>query len=116
MFVFYLIGGLVSGVVGVAIGNWRKQPPLGAFLVSFLLGPIGWLFVAVSTPDRKRFRDCPACMSPVPREATACAHCGRDLPPAPAPQRSSGDNALTVALIGLIVVVFAAIFMIAVTS
>lgn len=87
----YLIAGVFTGAIGVLLGRWRQQPLLGAFLVSFLLGPLGWLFVAIASPDSKRTRPCPACLATVPRAATACSHCGRDLPPAPN-QKSEPDR------------------------
>jgi hypothetical protein len=71
---------LIFGLVGLALGKARQQHPAKCFLVGALLGPLGWLLVLVSKPDRSFTRECPACLSQVPRAASACRNCGRDLP------------------------------------
>lgn len=46
---------LVFGLVGYAIGK-PKGNPIGGFVVGFLLGPLGWLFIAVSGKTAKQKR------------------------------------------------------------
>ena len=75
-----LIVAAIMGLIGLAIGKARQQHPVKSFLVGALLGPLGWLLVLISRPDAAVTRQCPACLSQVPREAAACRHCGRDLP------------------------------------
>jgi hypothetical protein len=79
-----LVFAVIFGLIGLAIGNARKQHPTKSFLVSALLGPLGWLLILISKPDRSVSKQCPACLADVPLAATACRHCGRDLPVAAA--------------------------------
>ncbi len=76
---------LVFGLVGWVIGE-RKGRAEAGFLFGALLGPIGWLIVAVG-PDVKaaeeatRMRKCPFCAELVQPDAKVCKHCGRDIAP-----------------------------------
>jgi hypothetical protein len=45
----YLIGALICGLIGIAIGNTKYRGTAG-FWLGALLGPIGWILVAVG-PD-----------------------------------------------------------------
>lgn len=82
--VFYV---LVFGLIGVALGA-RKGRPFAGFVFGVLLGPIGWLIVAVG-PDVKAteqatlMRKCPHCAELVQPGAKVCKHCRRDIAPTP---------------------------------
>lgn len=65
----------LGALVGAAIGEWKGRFVAGA-LWGLFLGPIGWLVIAVGP---KMGRKCPACMGIIPKAATACMHCGRDV-------------------------------------
>jgi hypothetical protein len=84
-----ILGLLLSGLIGAAIAQAKKSNLVAGFVISVLLGPIGWLLVALSGPDRGKIRSCPACLKDVPIAATACSGCGRDLPPAEKPRGGS---------------------------
>ena len=75
-----LVFAVISGMIGWAIGNARHQHPVKSFFLGGLLGPCGWLLILISRPDRSVSKQCPACLSEVPRAAIACRKCGRDLP------------------------------------
>jgi DNA-directed RNA polymerase subunit RPC12/RpoP len=89
LLLYVLIFGLVGGLIGE-----RKGRSGAGFIFGALLGPIGWLIIAVG-PDIKaeqaalHARKCPACMGSVPDGARKCMHCGEDLAvqlaPAPVP-------------------------------
>lgn len=68
---------ILGPLIGAAIGQKKGRTGAG-FLFGFLLGPIGWLIVAVG-PDMSPGRFCPACKGKVPEGATKCMHCGTDL-------------------------------------
>lgn len=70
------IWAIFSPIVGGLIGAKRGRPEFGVFL-GFLLGPIGWLIVWLSTPVGPK---CPHCGGQIEAGYTVCRHCGRDLP------------------------------------
>jgi predicted amidophosphoribosyltransferase len=67
---------VLGGLVGLAIGQ-KKGRTGEAFLLGFLLGPIGWLLVGLGPSMGPK---CPHCGGSVEAGFTACRHCGRDLP------------------------------------
>ena len=73
------------GLIGVVVGQ-RKGRAFAGFVFGALLGPIGWLIVALG-PDIKasqeaaRLRKCPFCAELVQPEAKVCKHCGRNIKP-----------------------------------
>ncbi|MBA2435711.1 MAG: zinc ribbon domain-containing protein [Pyrinomonadaceae bacterium] len=76
-----LFWAIVGGFVGALIGQRKGRTGEGAVL-GLILGPIGWLVVALG-PDYKtaqESRKCPFCAELVKKEANVCKHCGRDLP------------------------------------
>jgi len=68
---------ILGPLIGAAIGQKKGRAGAG-FFFGLLLGPIGWLIVAVG-PDITSGRMCPACKGKVPEGATKCMHCGSDL-------------------------------------
>jgi ribosomal protein L40E len=65
-----------SGLIGAIIGTSNGRSAEG-FLWGILLGPIGWIIVAVS--PKAYGRKCPYCLAGIPREAVKCRHCGSNL-------------------------------------
>ena len=86
-----LPGGVELVIVLALIGllpAWIASRKGYNFLTWWIFG--GLLFIIalplalMMKPDAGKRRQCPACLSWVDREASVCAHCGRDLPePAP---------------------------------
>lgn len=66
---------VVNSLIGYWLGKLKAQPGSGAVL-SVLLGPIGWLFIAALKDSRGRCREC---LGIVESGARVCRHCGRDL-------------------------------------
>lgn len=75
--VLFSVAGLVgfSMLLGWALGHMKGRPWDGLAL-GFLLGPLGCL-IAILLP--KRGRKCPFCCGVIPKEASTCMHCAKDL-------------------------------------
>ena len=67
----YLISLLIGGLIGAV-----KQRPLAGVIYALLLGPVGWLIVAIVPGGGKK---CPRCAEVVKREAQVCKHCQANL-------------------------------------
>jgi len=74
MFV-YLFLVIVGGFVGNLIGTSKNRIVWGMFM-GILLGPLGWLIVALGPNNGPR---CPFCKGVVIKGATKCKNCGSDL-------------------------------------
>lgn len=74
--VILLSWALIGALVGTAVGQRKGRAGAGA-LFGLLLGPIGWLVVAVGPDLRAK---CPDCGGTVPRGVRKCMHCGSELP------------------------------------
>lgn len=66
---------VLGPLIGAAIGQKKGRLGAGIFF-GFLLGPIGWLVIAVGPDNRRK---CPECKGVVPEGARKCMHCGTDL-------------------------------------
>lgn len=67
---------VVTGLIGALIGQ-RKGRVGAGLLFGWLLGPLGWLVVALG-PNLKR--KCPYCRGVIAEGAVKCKHCGSGLP------------------------------------
>lgn len=77
--VFTLAAIALSALVGLAIGNGKGRPTAG-LIWGFVLGPIGWLIVAVSPAAMAhKAKPCPYCLGAVPLNQSVCAHCSHPL-------------------------------------
>jgi hypothetical protein len=80
-----LFWGVVFGGIGHLIGSRRGMRPVKGILIGILLGPIGWILLAViptSEQEQERWnreqgrKRCPQCAEWVQRSAKVCRHCG----------------------------------------
>jgi hypothetical protein len=71
---------VVGGLIGAIVGQSKGRAGAGFFL-GLLLGPIGWLVVAVGPNMNPK---CPLCGGVVVKGAIKCKNCGGDLAPSPA--------------------------------
>lgn len=65
-------------VIGAAVGHYLRNRGLAGFLITLVLGPLGWLVVLLFEDHRKK---CPDCRSTVDPLAKKCARCGAALEP-----------------------------------
>jgi len=72
---FWVFGWVLCWITGTAVGA-RKGEPLGGFLFTFLLGPLGLILVVTESPDSYRTKTCPQCPEAVHAEALVCWFCG----------------------------------------
>jgi len=73
---YTLIGGLLlSAAIGLAIGQSKGRPVAG-LIWGFLVGPLGWLLVAIG-PNMKP--KCPHCGGEIVEGASKCKNCGSDI-------------------------------------
>lgn len=74
---WWMVGSGVGLVVGAVIGTAKHRAVTGA-IWGGLLGPVGWLIVAIG-PDaaQRRAKRCPHCLGLLPVQQSQCAHCNR---------------------------------------
>jgi predicted RNA-binding Zn-ribbon protein involved in translation (DUF1610 family) len=72
--ILLVVGCLISGAIGAAIGSNKGRGGEG-FGLGLFLGPIGWIIAVLLDYPRK----CPACQCGVPEGAAVCKGCGRPL-------------------------------------
>jgi hypothetical protein len=70
-----VIAAAICALIGLYIGNSKGRPVAGA-MWGLLVGPIGWLVMAIVKDERRK---CPDCLGTVPIGARRCQHCGSEL-------------------------------------
>jgi hypothetical protein len=71
----YFVGWIACVLIGALIGKYKGRADSGV-LWSALLGPIGWIVVALMEDLRPK---CPHCRGVIPAGARKCMHCGENL-------------------------------------
>ncbi len=71
-----LCGLSIAALIGYFIGQTKGKPLRGA-IVGFLLGPVGWLLIAISPNDNPT---CPYCKGTIVSGARKCKNCGTRIP------------------------------------
>ncbi len=72
----WMLGVTAVCILGGAIIGWIKGRVMAGIIWAAVLGPIGWIIVALS---RSRLPVCPECGKGNPASARACRHCGVNL-------------------------------------
>lgn len=79
MLVGFLAYFVVFGAIGALIGQ-RKNRAFAGFLWAMILGPIGWLLMALLPPAKNgKATDCPHCGGVLPLNQSTCNHCGNKV-------------------------------------
>ena len=84
---------IISGIVASIVMNSKGRSGAAGFFLGFFFSIIG-LFIAFVLPKQEekinqkqiasgKMRECPACKSVVPIDATKCRFCASDLPDLP---------------------------------
>lgn len=73
--VFLLFWAVIAGGIGAAIGQKKGRAGEG-FVLGLLIGPLGWLLVAVGKSQGPK---CPHCHGEIDKGVTKCRHCGGDI-------------------------------------
>ena len=73
-----LIWAIVGGIVGAAIASSKGGSSASGCIVGVLLGPIGWILIALTAGPSGR---CPHCGGRIPKNVAVCSHCGRETKP-----------------------------------
>jgi len=68
---------LLMGLIAAAISSNKGKGSVHGFIYGMLLGPIGILWVIISTGKIKK---CPFCKEFIKRDAVVCPMCQRDQP------------------------------------
>jgi hypothetical protein len=97
-----LIGWPICALVGYMIGKGKGRGGEGAVL-GLLLGPIGWLIIAVAQTG-EGMRKCPFCAETVKSEAKVCRYCSRDLPSAPPPKPPKELSPARKCVVGVLII------------
>lgn len=66
---------IACGVIGAVIG-WTKGRAFAGMIWGLVLGPIGWIVIALM---RSKLSECPECARPNSNSARICRHCGLDF-------------------------------------
>ncbi len=64
---------LIAGAIGHAIGKRRRRGTFASIMLGVLLGPVGWVALALGPDYRPR---CPECKGVIDIDAKRCRHCG----------------------------------------
>ncbi len=72
---FLLIMFLANGLIGALVGQKKNRIEAG-LLFGFLLGPLGWLLVALGPNHGPK---CPECGGDIVENARRCKNCGVEL-------------------------------------
>jgi len=72
---YFLISLVISAAIGALIGERKGRLGAGA-LFGVLLGPLGWLIVALGPNMKPKCRACGGVLNP---NAIKCVHCGSDV-------------------------------------
>lgn len=72
----WMLGVTAVCILGGAIIGWIKGRVAAGIIWAAVLGPIGWIIVALS---RSKLPACPECNKGNPPSARACRHCGVNL-------------------------------------
>jgi hypothetical protein len=85
----FLIGWIVCVLIGALIGKYRGRVDSGIIWAA-ILGPIGWLIVALMEDKRPICRFCGGVVVP---GAIKCKNCGSDITPTVAPTKDKPSAA-----------------------
>ena len=74
---WYILWFVLTGAIGVAIGKHKARSGVMSAILGILLGPIGWLALAIGPDYRPQ---CPECRGVIVTGARRCQNCGIELP------------------------------------
>jgi hypothetical protein len=111
---FLLFWAVIGALVGALIGSSKGRSGEGAIL-GLILGPIGWLAVALGPDERPK---CSHCGGDIVAGFAKCKHCGSEIATVPtrkSPVEKQGGSA-TGFLVPLIAIIVLAVVYLVITG
>jgi hypothetical protein len=105
-----IVAAIIGALVGALIGKYKGRSGEGA-LLGLILGPIGWLAVALGPDERPK---CPHCGGDIVAGFEKCKHCGSEIGARTKPDQQQSSKQEQGSTVGLWAIIIAFIVLVVV--